>query len=184
MEGSRQFAQAGRHWRLQHLSREFLTLRAKEPSEVKAAEVATQQVRAQGQQRAHPAAAIVPVLVQIHLRIKTDDQVSSSLSYPGGFTRKHGTELFVVGQLPRKPKVEHARSPIRDVNKRVEVLFQKFEGIGLQISPLVVNRKTRRSDHGACGYGSQCSELSLCQRLIYRPKVVILVFAHHKTLLT
>ncbi len=48
--------------------------------------------------------------------------------------------------------MELPRAPIRYVDKSIEILFQKFERIGLQVAPLVVIRETRRSNYGARGF--------------------------------
>ena len=77
--------------------------------------------------------------------------------------------------------MEFTCSPVCKVKKRVEVLLQKSEGICFQIPPFIVIRETRGSNRGARGDGSQFGDLSSCQRPVYRPEIVILVFAHSES---
>ena len=141
MERSRQFAQTSRHSWLQFILAELFILRTKEPSEIKAAEVAAQQVRAQRHQRAHPSCPVVPVIV-LELIFKCNDHRVSRFSHLSSFAWEHGSGHFVIGQFQRKAEIQLTRSPVRNVEKRVEVLFQQLERICLQVSPFVVIRET------------------------------------------
>ena len=67
----------------------------------------------------------------------------SGFSYSAGIAWQHGSEQFVVDQSLRKAKIKFMRSPVRNVDKSVEILFQEFERIGFQVSPFVVIRETR-----------------------------------------
>ena len=96
----------------------------------------------QRNQRAHPSCPVVPIIV-LELIFKCNDYGVSNLSRSGSFAVKHGPERFVVDEFLRKAEIECTRSPVRNVEKDVEVLLKKFERICFQVPPLVAIRETR-----------------------------------------
>lgn len=101
-----------------------------------------QQVRAQRHQGSHPSCPVIPVIV-LKLILKSNDHRVPGSSHASSFAWEHGSERFVVGQFQRKAEIQLTRSPVRNVEKCVEVLLQQFERICLQFSPFVVIRETR-----------------------------------------
>src|SRR5712664_2869578 len=77
------------------------------------------------------------------LESKFNDHECPGFSYPQGLAWRHGLEQLVVDRSLRKPNMKITRSPVRDVDKSVEILLQKLARIGFQVTPFVVVREAR-----------------------------------------
>src|SRR5260370_11573737 len=151
-----------------------------QPSEIQATKIAAKKIGAQRNQRSHPASAIIPVVVGLNFTFQADNHELSCTSYTCGLAWQNRLEMFEVDQFLRQAKMEFSRAPICHIDKRVEILFQKFERIGFQVAPLVMIRKTRGGNYGARGDGTKGGHLGLRQCMVNYFEVVILVFAHLK----
>jgi hypothetical protein len=67
----------------------------------------------------------------------------SGLLRPNGITRQHAFSLLVLDPRLWQTKPKSAGTPIRDIDKSIEIFLEKSDWICFEVAPFVVVREAR-----------------------------------------
>jgi hypothetical protein len=125
------------------------------------------------------AARLVPVVVCLFRGdVQVEDQVTVGLDERRGI---RGTVLpggFRIQHAVREPEHDLSRSPVRQVQERVEVLLHHLERVALEVTPLVLVDEPGGRDLRPGRDRPQLGALFRGEGLVEREELVVLVFTH------
>jgi hypothetical protein len=157
---------------------DLVRLHGEEPREVRDAEVASHQFRADRDERGERPLALIVVVWLVVLGAQIEDEMLPRDLRAHRLADEVRAQRLRVDALRGDTKHQPVRPPVREVHVRVEVALDELRGVGLQIAPLVLVPEARRCNLGPCRGRAKGRHLLRRKGSIKRDELVALVLAH------